>query len=344
MPFSLIYGFIISFINFSYDVGLMKASKFSIPVIGIGNLSMGGTGKTPHIEYLIDLLHDYIDLATLSRGYKRETSGFRLVQSHDTALTVGDEPLQFKTKYQDITVAVGESRAYAIPQILMHIPQTQVVLLDDSYQHRAVAPGLNILLTAYDNMFTEDYLLPSGRLREWRAGYKRADIIIVTKCPFKMSSKDKKRLLNEINPLPTQRVYFSYFEYGQPYSFFNNDEKIIFKDENEIILLSAIANTQYLEKYIADKVSSITEIEFTDHHVFDGRDIEKITKVYHEFTHSNCLIITTEKDAMRLQLHKDKLLTNKLPVYILPVKVQFHFEEGPTFQKEIKDYLLSFQS
>ncbi len=325
-------------------MGLMKASKFSIPVIGIGNLSIGGTGKTPHIEYLIELLKDYIDVATLSRGYKRETSGFRLVHIHDTALTVGDEPLQFKTKYPDITVAVGESRAYAIPQIIMNYPNTQAILLDDSYQHRGVAPGLNILLTSYDNMFTEDYLLPAGRLREWGEGYKRADIIIVTKCPFELSEADKNRLIKDIRPLPHQKVYFSYFEYGSPYSFYNPSELYSLQANTEIILLSAIANTQYLEKYLYDKVKTITEIEFTDHHIFDNRDIEKIGKVFKEFSSKECVLITTEKDAMRLQMHKENLTEMKLPIFILPIKVKFHFDDGPKFEAFIKEYLLSFEA
>ncbi|MBP8213361.1 MAG: tetraacyldisaccharide 4'-kinase, partial [Saprospiraceae bacterium] len=158
-PFSLIYGIIISLVNFSYDTGLLKASKFSVPVIGVGNLSIGGAGKTPHIEYIINMLKDYINVATLSRGYKRQTKGFRLVQTSDTALTVGDEPLQYRRKYPDIVVAVSESRAYAIPQIIQNYPQTQAILLDDSFQHRGVKPGLNILLTAYDTLFTDDYLL-----------------------------------------------------------------------------------------------------------------------------------------------------------------------------------------
>jgi tetraacyldisaccharide 4'-kinase len=344
MPFSLLYGLIVSLIHFAYDTGLMKASRFSIPVIGVGNLSIGGTGKTPHIEYIVDMLHDYIDVATLSRGYKRETSGFRLVNLEDTALSVGDEPLQFKTKYPDITVAVGESRAYAIPQIIMHKPDTQVVLLDDSFQHRGVAPGLNILLSSYDNMFTEDYLLPSGRLREWRAGYKRADIIIVTKCPFEMTTEDRDRLIRDIRPLSHQRVFFTFFEYGQPYNFYNTGQRIALSEEMDVLLLSAIANTQYLEKYVAMKAGNITEIEFTDHHIFDGRDIEKITKVFRASGSSGSIVLTTEKDAMRLQLQAEKLKENGLPVYILPVRVRFHFDGGPEFEKDIKDFLLNFQS
>lgn len=343
MPFSLLYGLIISFINFSYDTGLMKASKFNIPVIGVGNLSIGGTGKTPHIEYLIEMLKDYIDVATLSRGYKRQTTGFKEVTLNNTALTVGDEPLQFKTKYPEISVNVSESRAYAIPQIIMNYPKTQVVLLDDSFQHRAVAPGLNILLTSYDNMFTDDYLLPSGRLREWRSGYKRADIIIVTKCPFHMEPKVKDVVLAKINPLKHQKVFFTFFEYGEPYSLYDSTNKYTINNDSDIILLSAIANTQYLENYLYEKVKTLTQIEFTDHHIFDNRDIEKIGKVYAGFDKRNCVVITTEKDAMRLQLHQQKLEEMNISIYILPVKVKFHFEDENKFQSEIKDHLLSFE-
>ncbi len=342
-PFALVYGLIITFVNISYDIGLLKASKFNLPVIGVGNLSIGGAGKTPHIEYLIEMLKDYINVATLSRGYKRQTQGFRFVQNSDTAATVGDEPMQYRKKYPDIVVAVSENRAYAIPQIVKQYPQTQTILLDDSFQHRGVKPGLNILLTSFDSLFTNDYLLPAGRLREWRAGYKRADIIIVTKCPEVVDEATRNKIVNDLKPLSHQKVYFSFYEYDYPYNFYDPSKKIRLDADLNVVLLSAIANTNYLFSYLDKTVNEIQEIEYADHHQFDSRDIEKIVKVYNNASGDRKIVLTTEKDAMRLELHKDLLLASKIPVYILPAKVKFHHGDGEKFQSHVKQFLLDFE-
>lgn len=342
-PFALLYGLIISFVNFSYDIGLIKASKFSIPVIGVGNLSIGGAGKTPHIEYMIEMLKDYINVATLSRGYKRETKGFKLVNDNDTAITVGDEPLQYRRKYADIVVAVSESRAYAIPQILQNFPATQTILLDDSFQHRAVDPGLNILLTAYGSLFCDDYLLPAGRLREWRSGYKRADVIIVTKCPLAISQEEKKQIIAKINPIRGQEVFFTFYEYDYPYYFYNPVQKISLDPKLDVVLLSAIANTGYLMDYLNETVGDVHEVEFADHHFFDRYDIEKIIKVYQNLESERKVIITTEKDATRLEMHRDVLKEHNIPVFILPARVKFHFQGQEEFNGLIKEFLLNFE-
>ncbi|HRO72947.1 MAG TPA: tetraacyldisaccharide 4'-kinase [Saprospiraceae bacterium] len=342
-PFSIIYGVVVWTVNMLYETEVLKASKFNLPVVGIGNLSIGGTGKTPHIEYLIEMLKDYINVATLSRGYKRETRGFRFVQASDTALTAGDEPLQYRRKYNDILVAVGESRAYAIPEIVKNQPDTQVVLLDDSYQHRAVQPGLNIILTAFDALFTDDYLLPMGRLREWRSGYKRADIIIVSKCPKQLSPEDRNNIYKKIAPLPHQKVYFSYFEYGYPYYLYRPEQKISLDKDLTVILLSAIANTDYLMQYLETVVDNIFEIEYTDHHIFDYHDIEKILRIYGNTAGERKIILTTEKDAMRLELHKETLRAKGIPVFVLPLKVKFHDEDAVGFEAAVKSFLLDFK-
>ncbi|MEL6943865.1 MAG: tetraacyldisaccharide 4'-kinase, partial [Bacteroidota bacterium] len=221
-PFSLLYGLGISIRNVFYQNGVLKSVEFNIPTISVGNLSVGGAGKTPHVEYLIRLLKDYINVATLSRGYKRKTKGFMLVNPKNSAEGVGDEPLQYKRKFPDIVVAVGESRTMAIPEIMSKAPNTQVVLLDDAFQHIAIKPSLNILLTEYDHPFSEDYLLPSGRLREWRSAYQRADTIIVTKCPFDLTLEAKEKMLHKLQALPSQKVFFSYYQYGNPYYIFNS--------------------------------------------------------------------------------------------------------------------------
>lgn len=343
-PLAMIYGLIVFLIHFFYDSGILKSSRFSIPVIGVGNMSVGGAGKTPHIEYLIELLSPYIDIATLSRGYNRNTRGFRLVQYSDTALTVGDEPIQFRRKYRDIVVSVSESRAYAIPQILQHYPGIQAILLDDAFQHRSVQPGLQILLTAYDSMFTQDYILPAGRLREWRSGYRRADIIIVSKCPPQLPADDRLRLLRDIRPLARQRVYFSYYTYGHPYSLYDATQRIYLEDSLNVLLLSAIANTDYLYSYLEDTVASIHEVEYTDHHFFNRYDIEKITRVFKSMEGTKKIILTTEKDAMRLEMQLDSLRREKLPVFVLPVRVAFHDHDQALFDRDVRQFLLDFES
>lgn len=343
-PFALLYGLIILCINFTYDIGLQKSSKFSIPVIGVGNLSIGGTGKTPHIEYLIDLLKDYIDIATLSRGYKRNTKGFRLVRDQDTALTVGDEPLQFHRKFPDITVAVSESRAYAIPQILQYNPSVETILLDDAFQHRGVLPGLQLLLTSYDQLFTKDYLLPAGRLREWRAGATRADVAIVTKCPINLTAKEKNEIMDSFKSYKLKEVFFTYYEYSDLYDFHQKSNTRSLDKSDQILLLSAIANTDYLYDYLLPRVADIKEIEYTDHHTFDTRDIHHIHKVFSNITSPNKYVVTTEKDAMRLEMHASLLQKLGIEVRVLPIKVAFHFDEKANFDKLIKDFLLDFKA
>ncbi|MBK9255130.1 MAG: tetraacyldisaccharide 4'-kinase [Saprospiraceae bacterium] len=344
-PFSLIYGVLISLRNGFYDFGILRSSRFSVPVISVGNLTIGGAGKSPHIEFLTAMLKDYINVAILSRGYKRQTKGFRFVAQTDNAYQSGDEPLQFKRKFRDeIVVAVSESRAFGIPQILQQYPDVQTILLDDAFQHREVQPGLNILLTAYENLFTRDYLLPAGRLREWRSAYKRADIIIVSKCPGEMDFVEKEKLFKEINPLENQKIFFSYYEYGYPYNFFNPSQRINLDEKLDVVLLSSIANTDYLLDFLEKKVESIHEVEFADHHNYELNDIEFITKVYKNRTTERKILLTTEKDATRLELHKNVLLEKQIPIFILPVKVVFHFGESESFKELIQKYLLQFKA
>lgn len=207
-PFSFIYGLLISLRNLFYEAKLLRSTSFSLPVINVGNLSMGGTGKTPHIEYLIKMLSPYINVATLSRGYKRKSKGFRMVEVGDNAMTAGDEPLQFKRKFRHIPVAVSESRNIGIPNILKQHPETHSILLDDAFQHRSVVPGLNILLTQYSEPFFEDYLLPLGTLREPRQSYERADLIIVTKCPEELSETEKEDFIARLNPKRNSKFFF----------------------------------------------------------------------------------------------------------------------------------------
>ncbi|MBT8219202.1 MAG: tetraacyldisaccharide 4'-kinase [Bacteroidia bacterium] len=344
MPISLVYGAGISLRNLFYSKGLLKSVEFNLPIISVGNLSVGGAGKSPHIEYLVSLLSDYINVATLSRGYKRRTRGYLKVENHHSAREVGDEPLQFRRKFhEDIVVAVDENRIFGIPKILVDKPSTQVILLDDAFQHRAVHPGLNILLTEYDRRFTKDILLPSGRLREWRSAYKRADIIVITKCAPQIEEDGREKIRQEINPFPHQKLFFSYYDYGTPYNIFNPAEKHHLSLNENVLLVSAIASTDYLLNYLEEHCNFIKTLEFEDHHYFDNHDISMLLRIFKNLEGSK-VILTTEKDAVRLELHKAFFIEQDITVFAIPVAVKFHFDQGDTFNKEIIDYLLSFRA
>ena len=344
LPFSLLYGLGVSLRDFFYRRNLLLSVKFSVPVISVGNLSIGGAGKTPHIEYLIRLLRLHLDLATLSRGYRRKTSGFQIVTPRNTALEVGDEPLMFKRKYADVFVAVCESRSLGIPEILQKNPVTQAILLDDAFQHRSVHPGLNILLTEYSQPFTRDYLMPSGRLREWRSAYHRADVIVVSKCPGDIGQEERLALSAEIKPFPHQRLFFSSYRYLAPYYILNPNYTMELNGDINALLVCAIAGTDYLLDFLQEKLGSVRVQEFEDHHYFDETDLEKIEQKFAAMKGRKRLIITTEKDAMRLMLHRQWLIEKKLPVMVLPVEVFFHFGEEQAFNATVKDFLLEFKS
>ncbi len=342
-PFSLLYGLGVGFRNVAYRSNLLKSVEFNIPTISVGNLSVGGAGKTPHIEYLIRILKDHVNVATLSRGYGRKTQGYLTVHPGMSVGESGDEPLQFKRKFPEVQVTVSESRSLGIPRILMDAPETQVILLDDAFQHRAVKPGLNILLTEYDRPFTRDWLLPSGRLREWRAAYERADIIIVSKCPQELNEAARQKLIREINPFPNQQIFFSYYEYGRSYYMFNPRYAADLQEDMDVLLVSGIARTEYLTDFLQEQVNSITLLEYADHHDFTQDDITAMNSMFHNMGGAKKVILTTEKDAVRLEAHRQFFIEKRLPIFALPVQVKFHFGENETFDPLIKDYLLNFR-
>jgi len=342
-PFSLLFGIGVSIRDFLYRRGLLKGIEFDVPVISVGNLSVGGAGKTPHIEYLIRLLKDYLNVATLSRGYKRKTRGFLTVHPRQNAQQVGDEPLQFKRKFPEILVTVAESRTFAIPQIMMDRPDTEAILLDDAFQHRSVKPGLNILLTEYEHPFTRDYLLPSGRLREWRSAYHRADIIVVSKCPRQLTPADSEKLKREIKPYPDQRMYFSYYDYYDPYYILDPRYRMKLEPELDVLLICAIARAEYLTQYLEEYVNSVQVLEYEDHHYFSKHDVANLKATYDRMASKKRVILTTEKDAMRLELHREYLQAQQMPVFAIPVRVRFHFGEGEAFDEEIRNFLLNFK-
>ena len=333
----------VSIRNLLYQTGLLRSVRFDLPVISVGNLSVGGTGKSPHIEYLLKWLDDYIQVGVLSRGYGRKTYGFREVQPTDDATEVGDEPLQFKRKFREIPVTVSESRALGVPQMLKSYPNLQCILLDDAFQHLAVKPGLNILLTEYAKPFTRDWLLPSGRLREWRAAYRRADIIIVTKTPDQLSNEQRVALLREINPFPRQRVYFSKYRYETPYDLFRQGVRKPLDLDTDLLLVSAIANTDYLLHYLGGNARSVHTIEHEDHHFFNEADLSDIARRFSSIKSDNKVLITTEKDSTRLDLHRAFFIEHKIPVFVLPIAVEWIGADEYRFQEEIKRFLLDFK-
>lgn len=345
LPFSLLYGLIVYLRNLFYDNGVLKSSTFSIPTISVGNLTIGGTGKTPHIEYLVSLLKDYIEVATLSRGYKRKTTGFLEIHENMTAAEAGDEPLQFKRKFgSEVVVSVGESRALAIPKLMMRHPELQVILLDDAFQHRSIKPYINILLTDYSRLFTDDFVMPAGRLREWSSSYERADIIIVTKCPATMTESEAEAVRAKIKPYKHQTLFFTGIQYDRPYYLFNKNYKLNEDKTIDVYLVSAIANTQSLLSH-ADKIYTLAaNKEYEDHHFFSNMDLANLAREFSHISNHKKIILTTEKDAMRLESHRSFLEEKKLPVFVLPISVYFLFDQGPQFNALIKNGLLSYKS
>lgn len=344
LPLAILYGLGVAIRNGLFSIGLLRGVTFSLPVISVGNLTVGGTGKTPHTEYLIRLLHEYLPLAVVSRGYKRKTTGYlEVTPGHDASRT-GDEPLQFKRKFPHVAVAVAENRSFAIPQVIRDHPATRVVLLDDGYQHREVTPGLNILLTEFNRLYTKDWLLPVGRLREWRGGAVRADVIVVTKCPDNLSSLEIKEITADVKKRDDQQVFFSRYRYGLPYKMYGSGERLALHKELDVLLVVAIAGTEYLLEYVESQCADVHMVAYNDHHPFSNFDVGDIERHFKAMPDGReRIILTTEKDAMRLDSHRDLLRSLSLPIYILPVAVEFVDEDPEAFGRYIKDWLLNFK-
>ncbi len=347
-PISFLYGCLVFLRNKLYDWSIFKSTEFSIPTIAVGNLTVGGTGKTPHIEYLIRLLKPEFYIATLSRGYGRKTSGFVLSDALSTASEIGDEPLQFKKKFPNLRVAVDGKRVRGIKKLMLEFPSLQTILLDDAFQHRAVTAGLSIVLTDFSKLHTTDFMLPSGNLREFSSGIKRADIIIVSKCPEILLPIERKRLLNEISPLPHQHIYFSYIKYGNFISLNKNDATAIAKEfyferHYTILLLTGIADTKPLEYFLKDKVKSIVPVKYPDHHQFTKNDLQEVQKIFNTIASGNKIILTTEKDAMRLKTVEFSAFIDSLPFFYLPIEIDFHDTDKQQFNEQILHYVRANQ-
>ena len=342
LPLTIVYGLIIFIRNKCYDWKLLNEKSFTTAIISIGNLSVGGTGKTPHIEYLIRLFNNYSSTVVLSRGYKRKTKGFILADSKSTMSDIGDEPLQYKLKFDKLTVAVDEKRVHGVQEIINRKPKTNIILLDDAYQHRAIKPGLNILITDFNNLFFNDYLMPSGKLREWRFGYKRADIIIISKSPKKITNFEQKTIIQKINPTPSQKVYFSSIKYSELIPFTKSSKEFSLPENTskiDIVLVSGIANPLPLINHLDHNFKSVQHIDFPDHHNFTNTDINKIKKIFSELNGNNKIIITTEKDIMRLSLPEISIQIEDIPVFYIPIEIYIIGEGKKEFDKQILDYV-----
>ncbi len=330
-PFAILYGGITSLRNFLFDKGILKSYKFKIPIIAVGNLSVGGTGKSPQIEYLIRLLSDKYKVATLSRGYKRKSKGFILADEFSNAEILGDEPFQFYKKFNNIQVAVDANRKNGIENLIRLVTPTkeeipELILLDDAFQHRKVKAGFYILLTTFSDLYCKDYMLPTGNLRESRSGANRANLIIVTKCPKTISETEQSKIRKKLKLKNYQHLFFSYIEY---------DDKIYSENENltvsEIkvrpkLLLAGIAKPKPFFDFLKNETDEV--LTFPDHHHFSEKDIENI-----KVKAKNNLIITTEKDFVRLQ--------GQLPheqLFYLPIKSSF-VSNGNDFDKSILEYV-----
>lgn len=338
-PVSLLYWFVIAMRNWFYDKNILKSASFGLPVICVGNLAVGGTGKSPMVEYLLLNLKDKYKVATLSRGYKRKTKGYALADQNSTALELGDEPMQFYLKFPGIPIAVGEERIEAIPQLLHDRPDTEVIILDDAFQHRAIKAGLNILLTDYNNLYTRDFYLPSGDLRDLKKSYKRAHIIVITKCDPLITGEEKQKIIDEIDLLEGQQVFFTTTKYGTPYHLLTRNT-IQISHSSEVLLVTGIANPSPLKKMLESVAGSYTMLRYSDHHIFSVDDFKEIKKKYKILNGSDRLILTTEKDAVRLIKFKSDM--EDLPVYVMPVEHFFLFDESQQFNEAVIKFINEF--
>ncbi len=339
LPLSFCYGLIMQVRNLLFDHGILRSETFNIPVISVGNLSVGGTGKTPHIEYLIRLFGDRINIATLSRGYSRESKGFILGSQESGVKDIGDEPLQIAKKFHSIKVAVNEKRSRGIEMLIEKFPDLGLILLDDAFQHRWVRPGISILLTDYHHLYMDDYIIPSGRLREFRSGAKRADVIIVTKTPKVLSPITRRKIQDDIKPRPSQQIFFSYINYRPLVPVNEGQDMTILKKLSYILLFTGIANDYPIQEEFRRKCTELSVIKFPDHHQYNLEDLENIRSQFIDLPSRKKIIITTEKDLMRLKNSEFSNFLKDLPLFYLPIEIDFHEKDKQGFDMLIKDYV-----
>ncbi len=343
-PIALIYGLITGIRNFLYNSSILSSVEFHLPVICVGNITVGGTGKTPHTEYIAGLLRENFRVATLSRGYKRKTRDFRVAMSSSLVSEIGDEPLQIFRKYPDIMVAVDRNRVHGVNKILEQNPDTDVIILDDGFQHRRITPGFSVLLSDFDRLIVSDHMMPYGNLRESRGNMRRADIILITKSPENLSAIQRRLIVKEVNKAPYQNLYFTTVIYKDPLPLFNSSESGIspFLSESAgsgIVLVTGIANPRPLLDYLQKKFSEIIHIPFPDHHYFRKEDILAISSAYNALKSPVKYLFTTEKDAVRLREFTNIAEPIRSAFYYIPIGIFFLNDDKEEFDNMIIDYV-----
>jgi tetraacyldisaccharide 4'-kinase len=338
LPFSWLYGLAVIIRNWCYDRGFFTSRSFNLPVISVGNLDVGGAGKSPMTEYLVRMFKGRYKLATLSRGYGRMTKGYLEATINSVDVEVGDEPAQFKQKFPDITVAVCESRVDGINKLKY---DHKLVILDDAYQHRAVEPGLNILLFDFSRVYEFRFLLPAGNLREPYSGYKRADVIVVTKCPPQLTAPQMEQISKKIKPLSHQELFFTCISYGDLHDMAGNNVANVMDKDTEVFLLTGIANPNPLLKHLADDVKTVKHHNYPDHHRFTLKNITKLANEFDACAAQKKLVITTEKDAQRLREQALLPIVKKLNILVLPITVSF-LSRQQQFDEIIEDYVRKY--
>jgi tetraacyldisaccharide 4'-kinase len=337
-PFSLIYGLVMRLRNAMYDRGILKSHRFDLPVIAVGNLRVGGTGKTPMVDHIVRSLES-LNVAIVSRGYGRKSTGFHEVISSDTSAQCGDEPLQLKRTLPHTVVAVDESRVRGINTVLDRYPRSEVVILDDAYQHRAVKPALLILLTAYSDLYCEDFVLPQGRLREPRSGAQRAAAIVVTKCPEDLALEESTRITLRLKPLPHQQVFFATEHYDSAFHYRNTTEARVVGKTAEIILVTGLADASRLKDYVSKTHTLVKHFDFSDHHNFTETEMKEIVRSVKMLHSEKAAILTTMKDFQRMEPWLKTPAFAQLPLHIQPVSLRFLFDRETVFNQLVHGHL-----
>lgn len=334
IPFSLIYGAILWCRHAMYNMGLLHSNTFDQPVISIGNLSLGGTGKTPFTLYVAQLLQNSKKVAILSRGYRRQSTGFIQVSADDMADQVGDEPLLIAQSLPQAIIAVDANRSHGLQKLFSEYA-AEVVLLDDGMQHRKVNPKLQILLTDYHNRYTRDRLIPAGRLRDIRSRAKRAQIIIISKCP---ENVDFDGILKEIKPIAGQKVFFTRLQHRFVQPILGKQQlPLDFLKDKGILVVTGIAKPEYLVDFAKEQSSDVRAVLFRDHHTYQAQDLLRVTEIFDNFAAPTKLVLTTAKDAVKLRNPELAPLLLKLPVYVLDAEVEF-IKDRELFELELRKY------